>query len=62
MTLFTFIQIACIVVFIIYFLSVNLFGKKPTKTDGRPDADRFSFFEKKNNGMTEEEIKKALNP
>ena len=61
MTLFTFIQIACIVVFIIYFLSVNLFRKDRSKTDGRPSVGKFSFFEKKNNGMTEEEIKKALN-
>jgi len=61
MTLFTFIQIACIVVFIIYFLSVNLFRKEPIKTAGRPEVGKFSFFEKKNNGMTEEEIRKALN-
>lgn len=61
MTLFTFIQIACIVVFIIYFFSVNLFRKKQSKTAGRPSTSKFSFFEKKNNGMTEEEIKKALN-
>lgn len=62
MTLFTFIQIACITVFLIYLLSVNLFRKDRTKTPGRPEAGRFNFFEKKNNGMTEEEIKKALNP
>lgn len=62
MTLFTFIQTACILVFIIYFLSVNLFRKDRPKTPGRPEAGRFSFFDKKNNGMTEEEIKKALNP
>jgi hypothetical protein len=61
MTLFTFIQIACITVFIIYFLSVNLYQKDRTKTPRRPEAGKFSFFEKKNNGMTEEEIKKALN-
>ena len=62
MTLFTFIQIACVVVFIIYFLSVNLFQNDRKKTGGRPEVGKFSFFEKKNNGMTEEEIKKALNP
>ncbi len=62
MTLFTFIQIACIIVFIIYFLSVNFFQKDRTKTTGRPAVGKFSFFEKKNNGMTEEEIKEALNP
>ena len=62
MTLFTFIQIACIIVFIIYLLSINLFQNDRKKTPGRPEAGKFSFFEKKNNGMTEEEIKKALNP
>ena len=61
MTLLTYLQIACIVVFIIYFLSVNLFRKKHTKTARRPEVGKFSFFEKKNNGLTEEEIKKALN-
>ncbi len=60
MTFFTYLQIACIVVFIIYFLSVNLFRKDRSKTAGRPSAGKFSFFEKKNNGMTEEEIRKAL--
>jgi hypothetical protein len=61
MTLFTFIQIACVTVFLIYFLSVNLFQKDRKKTPGRPEAGKFSFFEKKNKGMTEEEIRKALN-
>lgn len=62
MTLLNFIQIGCVLVFITYVVSVNLFKGANKVTGGRPEPGLFTFFPKKKRGLTKEEIEHVLDP
>lgn len=60
MTLLTFVKIACVAVVGIYLLSVNLFQKNSQRTGQRPEPGKFSFFPKKNDGLSDEEFQQKV--
>jgi len=61
MTLLGFIKLSCVLIFGIYFLSVNLFKRRTSRaTAGRPEPEAFTFFPKKGEGIGPRELEKLL--
>ncbi|AEI52124.1 hypothetical protein Runsl_5827 (plasmid) [Runella slithyformis DSM 19594] len=60
MTLLTFIKISCAAIAGIYLISVNMFQGNNKRTGQRPEPNSFTFFPKKNDGLSEEEFKRNV--
>lgn len=62
MTFLTFLQIACVLVFVSYVVSVNRFKGADKKAGSRPEPAPFTFFPKKKMGLSRQELEAVLDP